>query len=180
MKCIRIQDVEWWFREKMLALNVSTWNHPRVSVITAASFPGWEGTQDIIREGDLLHVDFGVTAMGMNTDVQHMAYVLRSSTGERDAPEGLKEGIRKATRMEDIVLRNMRAGKTGDQVLSESLRDMEAEGIQGQIYCHPIGDWGHAAGAVIGQWRRPILCVRPCDVHRPLTICRCSRLHESP
>ena len=135
----------------MLLLNVTTWNHPRVSVITPESFPGWAGTKDVIHEGDLLHVDFGITAMGMNTDVQHMAYVLRTSQGEIDAPAGLKDGLRKANRMQDIVLENMRAGKTGNEVLSEVLAQMADEEIQGQIYCHPIGDWGHAPGAVMGE-----------------------------
>ncbi|KAI0335663.1 hypothetical protein GY45DRAFT_1342688 [Cubamyces sp. BRFM 1775] len=147
------EDVEWWYREKMLLLNVTTWNHPRVSVITPESFPGWSGTQDTIHEGDLLHVDFGITAMGLNTDVQHMAYVLRTSEGETDAPVGLKDGIRKANRMQDIVLERMRAGMTGNDVLKECLDQMKVEGIEGQIYSHPIGDWGHSAGAVIANDR---------------------------
>ncbi|KAI0346880.1 hypothetical protein BDW22DRAFT_466688 [Trametopsis cervina] len=142
------EDVEWWYREKMLNLNVSTWNHPRVSVITPESFPGWSGTKDIIQEGDLLHVDFGITAMGLNTDVQHMAYVLRE--GEKDAPEGLKQGLKKANRMQDIVLSKLKASRTGNEVLKDCLKQMKEEGIEGQVYSHPIGDWGHAAGAVIG------------------------------
>ncbi|KAI0677348.1 hypothetical protein C8Q78DRAFT_84914 [Trametes maxima] len=149
------EDVEWWYREKMLLLNVTTWNHPRVSVITPESFPGWAGTKDVIREGDLLHVDFGITAIGLNTDVQHMAYVLRTSEGEVDAPTGLKEGIEKANRMQDIVLARMRAGKTGNEILKESLDQMKLEGIQGQVYSHPIGDWGHSAGAVVGFTNLP-------------------------
>lgn len=134
----------------MLLLNVTTWNHPRVSVITPESFPGWAGSKDVIKEGDLLHVDFGVTAMGLNTDVQHMAYVLRTSQGETDALPGLKVGMQKANRMQNIVLENMQAGKTGNRVLKECLEQMTVEGIQGQIYSHPIGDWGHAPGAVMG------------------------------
>ena len=135
----------------MLLLNVTTWNHPRVSVITPESFPGWAGTKDVIQEGDLLHLDFGITAMGLNTDVQHMAYVLRTSQNETDALPGLKVGMQKANRMQNIVLENMQAGKTGNRVLNESLEQMSAEGIQGQIYSHPIGDWGHAPGAVLGR-----------------------------
>ncbi|EPQ59127.1 hypothetical protein GLOTRDRAFT_33917 [Gloeophyllum trabeum ATCC 11539] len=148
-------DVEWWFREKIQTQNFSTWVHPRVSVITPQSFPGWAGTEDIIQEGDLLHVDFGVTAMSMNTDTQHMAYVLRTSEGESDAPEGHKEGIKKANRMQDIVLSQMQAGKTGNAVLQASLRQMKAENISGQIYCHPIGDYAHAPGAVMGFTNLP-------------------------
>ncbi|PFH51398.1 hypothetical protein AMATHDRAFT_74952 [Amanita thiersii Skay4041] len=151
------EDLEWWFREKMLQLNVTTWNHPRVSVIDESSFPGWEGTQSIIQEGDILHIDFGITAMGLNTDTQHMGYVLRTngSQPESDAPESLKEGLRKANRMQDIVLGIMKAGMTGNEVLQACLHQMKAEGIEGQIYSHPIGDWGHDAGAVMGFTNLP-------------------------
>lgn len=91
--------------------------------------------------------------MGLNTDTQHMAYVLRTNQDlqERDAPQSLQEGLRKANRMQDTVLAHMRPGVTGNQVLRESLNQMKSEGIEGQIYCHPIGDWGHDAGAVIGR-----------------------------
>jgi len=147
------QDLEWWFLEKMQILNVTTWNHPRISVLVEASFPGWVGTDDIIQEGDLLHIDFGITAMGMNTDTQHMAYVLRQN--ETDAPMSLKEGLKKSNRMQDIVLKNMRAGLTGNTVLKTCLNQMELEGIKGQIYSHPIGDWGHDAGAVLGFTNLP-------------------------
>lgn len=135
----------------MQTLNVSTWNHPRVSVITPESFPGWEGTEDTIQEGDLLHVDFGITAMGMNTDTQHMAYVLRTSKGETDAPNGLKQGLKKANRMQDIALEKMKPGLTGNEILKDCLDQMKKEGIEGQMYSHPIGDWGHSAGAVMGK-----------------------------
>ncbi|KAK0230716.1 hypothetical protein IW262DRAFT_424435 [Armillaria fumosa] len=143
-------DLEWWFREKMLTLNVTTWNQPRIFVTTPASFPGWSGSDDIIKEGDLLHIDFGITAMGMNTDTQHLAYVLRTSEGETDAPEGLKAGLKKGNRMQDVVLENMKAGLTGNEVLQRCLEQMKLEDIEGQIYSHPIGDWGHDAGAVMG------------------------------
>ncbi|KDQ29504.1 hypothetical protein PLEOSDRAFT_27596 [Pleurotus ostreatus PC15] len=148
-------DLQWWFREKMQGLNVTTWNQPRISVIVPESFPGWEGTDDVIQEGDLLHIDFGITAMGLNTDTQHMAYVLHTSEGEKDAPEGLKKGVKKANRMQDIVLDYMRPGLTGNEVLTKSLERMKAENITGQIFCHPIGDWGHDAGAVIGFTNLP-------------------------
>lgn len=139
----------------MQILNVTTWTQPRISVLIEASYPGWEGTQDVIQEGDILHIDFGITAMGLNTDTQHMAYVLKTGGAdpEADASESLKEGLRKSNRMQDIVLENMKPGLTGNVVLRRSLDQMKQEGIDGQIYCHPIGDWGHDAGSVIGRSR---------------------------
>ncbi|SJL02052.1 uncharacterized protein ARMOST_05376 [Armillaria ostoyae] len=159
-----MQEVIWamleeGFSHKIIDPGVtSTTNHPRIFVTTPASFPGWAGSDDIIQEGDLLHIDFGITAMGMNTDTQHLAYVLRTSEGETDAPEGHQEkmtfrytpGLKKGNRMQDIVLENMKAGLTGDEVLQRCLEQMKLENIEGQIYSHPIGDWGHDAGAVMG------------------------------
>lgn len=137
----------------MQTQNMTTWNQPRISVIIEKSFPGWEGTEDTIQEGNLLHIDFGITAMGLNTDTQHMAYVLRTSdpVPETDAPESLKEGLRKSNRMQDILLEKMRPGLTGNEILRMSLAQMKAEGIEGQIFSHPIGDWGHDAGTVMGE-----------------------------
>ncbi|CAA7259640.1 unnamed protein product [Cyclocybe aegerita] len=151
------EDLSWWFREKMQLLNVSTWNQPRVSVLVEDSYPGWEGTEDVIKEGDILHIDFGITAMGLNTDTQHMAYVLRTSGAEpeTDVPDSLKEGLRKANRLQEIVLGNMRPGLSGNTVLHQSLVQMIREGMKGQIYSHPIGDWGHDAGSVIGFLNLP-------------------------
>ncbi|KAF9464889.1 peptidase M24, structural domain-containing protein [Collybia nuda] len=151
------EDLEWWFRERMQTLNVTTWNQPRISVIVESSFPGWEGTRNVIQEGDLLHIDYGITALGLNTDTQHMAYVLRTDPRmpENDAPESLKEGMKKSNRMQDIVLATMRPGLTGNEVLRLCLAQMEREGIEGQIFSHPIGDWGHDAGAVMGFTNLP-------------------------
>lgn len=153
----------------MQLLNVTTWNHPRVSVISEVTFPGWQGSNDIIQEGDVLHIDFGITAMRLNTDTQHLAYVLKRNGEEVeiDAPDNLKEGLRKSNRMQDIVLDNMRPGLTGNTVLRRSLQQMGLEGIKGQIYCHPIGDWGHDAGSVMGM-------SNPCAT---VTVSRFAELH---
>lgn len=145
------QDLEWWFREKYQALNATTWFHPSVSVVTAVTGPGWSGTGTTIQEGDMLHVDFGITALGLNTDTQHLGYVIRTSQGETDVPESLKEGLRKSNRMQDILLEMMEPGLLGDDILKKSLMKMQEEGIEGKIYSHPIGDWGHSAGTVMGE-----------------------------
>ncbi|KAF2772379.1 hypothetical protein EJ03DRAFT_266908 [Teratosphaeria nubilosa] len=154
-------DVEWWLREKVQALNYSTWFPPAVSIVTAHQPLGPESpgvtckngvsTPDIIREGDMLHVDFGVTALGLNTDTQHLAYVLRPGETAHEIPRGLREGLEKANRLQDIVREHMIPNRTGNAILAASLRQMRAEGIEGRIYCHAIGDWGHSAGAVVGM-----------------------------
>ncbi|KAL5508528.1 hypothetical protein ACEPAH_6147 [Sanghuangporus vaninii] len=150
------EDLQWWFREKMQEQNVSTWNQPRVKVLDPSSFPGWSGSDSIVQEGDVLHVDFGISAMGMHTDTQHLGYVLRASQGERTVPEGLLVGLKKANRMQDIVLEELQVGRTGNEVLAACNRRLEEEDIEGQIYSHPINDFAHGAGATIGFTNLPV------------------------
>jgi len=39
-------------------------------------------------------------------------------------------------------------------VLADALAVMKANGVQGSVYCHTIGDHGHGAGPLIGLWDR--------------------------
>ncbi|HYM04503.1 MAG TPA: hypothetical protein VET85_16230, partial [Stellaceae bacterium] len=41
---------------------------------------------------------------------------------------------------------------TGNAALAAMLERMRAEGIDGKIYSHPIGDNGHGAGPLIGLY----------------------------
>ncbi len=133
-------------------MNYTTWFHPSVTIIDKDKrFVMGGESSDVINYGDFLHTDFGVTALGMNTDTQHLAYVLYPGQTEEDVPEGLRDGLKKGNRLQDIVKSKMVIGKTGNEILKASLDQMRHEGIEGKIYCHPIGDFGHAAGATIGE-----------------------------
>jgi hypothetical protein len=90
--------------------------------------------------------------MRLNTDTQHMGYVLRE--GEKDAPAGLKRALANTNRLQDLLMERMRVGKTGNEVLVDALAAMRAEGINGAIYTHPIGENGHGAGPLVGLWDR--------------------------
>ncbi|KAM7184558.1 hypothetical protein V8F20_012168 [Naviculisporaceae sp. PSN 640] len=160
-------DVEWWLREKIREMTYSTWFHPDVTIIDEHAFnissaaflddvPGSEANSraKIIQPGDLLHVDFGITALGLNTDTQHLAYVLPpglEGSDEPNIPPSLLAGLKKANRAQDIVLENLIVGRTGNEILSSIQTQLKKENITGKIYCHPIGDWGHSAGALIGM-----------------------------
>lgn len=156
------EDVEWWLRDKIQQQNYTTWFHPDVSVVEPDTT--WPNTtekslktasSDTINYGDMLHVDFGVTAMGLNTDTQHLAYVLHPGETEKDIPQGLLNGLKKGNRMQDIVRNNMKVGSTGNEILKVCQKQMDDEGIEGRIYSHPIGDWGHSAGTLVGSWCPP-------------------------
>ena len=90
--------------------------------------------------------------MGLNTDTQHMAYVLKA--GETDAPEGLKKALRASNRLQDLLLARMKPGRTGNEILLDALAAAKADGLDGSIYTHPIGDHGHGAGPIVGLWDR--------------------------
>lgn len=142
-------DVVWWMRQRVNDLGLETWFHTDVDVQRRGQdLTGVDAA--VIQRGDVLHCDFGLTALGLNTDTQHMGYVLRD--GERDAPEGLKRALLNSNRLQDILLAEMRPGRSGNEVLSSALRAMRAAGINGTIYTHPIGDRGHGAGPLIGLW----------------------------
>lgn len=93
-----------------------------------------------------------MTALGLNTDIQHLAYVLYPGQTEEDIPQGLLDGLKKANRLQDILKENMEIGKSGNEILKVSLKQMRSEEIEGEIYSHPIGDWGHSAGTLIGMY----------------------------
>jgi len=141
-------------REKILEQKYTTWFQPHVSIVgPEGSFGLMNSAKDnTIQYGDMLHVDFGVTALGMNTDTQHLAYVLPPGETEDDIPEGLLQGLKKVNRLQDIVVGNMIVGKSGNEILNICREQMEKDGIRGRIYSHPIGDWGHSAGTLIGMF----------------------------
>lgn len=144
-------DVVWWMRQKTQSLGLGTWFQPSVSIQRKGADPNSFNNPVIIR-GDVLHCDFGVSAMRLNTDSQHMGYVLRD--GETDVPSGLKNALLNSNRLQDILLKNMKVGVSGNQILANTLEQMKKENIEGTVYTHPIGEHGHGAGTIIGLWDR--------------------------
>lgn len=149
------QDVVWWLRQQVNDMGLGTWFQPSVRVQRAGRTGVNLLSEDdavIIERGDVLHVDFGITMMRLNTDTQHMGYVLRE--GEKDVPAGIKRALSNTNRLQDLLMERMRVGKTGNEVLADTLAAMRAAGIDGSIYTHPIGENGHGAGPLIGLWDR--------------------------
>jgi hypothetical protein len=145
------QDVVWWLRQRVSDLGLGTWFQPSVTAQRRGVELG-DSANPVILRGDVLHTDFGITALGLNTDTQHMGYVLRE--GEADAPAGLLHALHRTNLLQDILLEEMEPGRTGNEVLGRTLARMRAEGIDGTVYTHPIGDHGHGAGPLIGLWDR--------------------------
>ena len=142
-------DVTWWFRERIAALKLTTWFHPSLHIFRQGTTSELSG-DEVIRPGDMLWTDFGIMYLGLATDTQHLAYVLKP--GERDAPAGLKAGLAGANRVQDALTAAFRTGRTGNDMLVEARATAIARGLRPTIYSHPIGHHGHGAGAAIGFW----------------------------
>jgi Metallopeptidase family M24 len=151
------EDVVWWYRQKVTALGLDTWFQPSVSIQKrdTARFDHLRSfskrpEREVILPGDLLHVDFGITYLRLNTDMQEHAYVLKAD--EKEVPVYLQNAFKKANRLQDILTENFKNGLSGNQILANALAQAKTEGINGTIYTHPIGSHGHAAGPTIGMW----------------------------
>lgn len=150
-------DVEWWMRDKVTSLGLETWFHPTVDVQRTAEELGnhlyafSNRPEDmVILPGDLIHCDFGITYLRLNTDCQELAYVLKPN--ETKPPKFLVNALKDGNRVQDIFTSNFETGKTGNTVLLESLKEAKDEGLKPSIYTHPLGTYGHSSGTTLGMW----------------------------
>ena len=127
-------DVVWWMRQTMLDLGLVAWFQPTIDIQAHGEPHGplaikTEDRRKLILPGDMLHCDMGFYYLGLATDQQQLAYVLKP--GESDAPEGLKAGLADGNRLQDIHLGAMEVGRTGNEVLKAALEQAAAENIKG-------------------------------------------------
>lgn len=142
-------DVVWFYRERLARLGLVPWFQPSVAVIRPGEKEMLEG-DTVIQKGDMLWTDFGITYMRLNTDTQHLAYVLKD--GETEAPAGLRAGLAAANKVQDALLSSYEVGLSGNEVLAKARAKSIAQGLKPSIYSHPLGFHGHAAGSAIGFW----------------------------
>jgi Xaa-Pro aminopeptidase len=149
-----VGDVRFWLLDQVNKLGLTVWFQPdlriqrrRAATETTGPFVSTANESEVIQRGDLLHVDFGLDYMGLSTDWQKHAYVLRA--GETDAPAGLKAALRNTNRLQDILFGVARAGMTGTEVYEKTMAEAKRQGIEAMIYSHPIGTHGHGLGPSI-------------------------------
>src|SRR5687768_10087723 len=154
-----VGDVRWWFLQQVSNLGLDVWFHPDIRVQRRSREAG--KTQQflsvadeslVLERGDVIHIDCGINYLGLSTDWQKMAYILRP--GEREAPEGLKRALANTNRLQDSLFKHIKAGAYGHEVYDATMADMKREGIEAMIYSHSVGAQGHALGASI-DFRRP-------------------------
>lgn len=150
-----VGDVRRALYDLLWAAGVRTWFQPDLRVqragdenATSRGFLAVARESVVILPGDLVHIDFGISYMGFDTDWQKMAYVLKP--GETDAPAGLKAALRNTNTLQDaLTQRHARPGMTGGAVFNATMAEMREHGIEAMIYSHPLGAQGHALGASI-------------------------------
>jgi len=142
-------EVQWWYRNRLMQLGLDPWFHPSVA-IQRQYVKGMIEGDEAIQPGDLLWTDFGITYLRLNTDTQHLAYVLKP--GETAAPAGLRAGLANSNKVQDFLTRAFKVGISGNDALAQARKDAIAAGLDPSIYSHPIGHHGHGAGPSIGFW----------------------------
>jgi Xaa-Pro aminopeptidase len=154
-----VGDVRWWLYQQLNNLGLTTWFQPDLRVQRLAKtsenplqFLEVADESMVLERGDLIHVDFGLNYMGLSTDWQKHAYILKK--GEKDAPQGLKEALKNTNRLQDALFAIARAGMSGPEVYAATMAEMKKQNIQAMVYSHPLGTHGHGLGAAI-------------DTHRP-------------
>ncbi len=143
------EDVVWWMRQRVAEMGHGGWFHPSITIARKGFPDGVPPAERTIQRGDLLHTDFGIVYVGFSTDTQHHAYVLLP--GETEAPQGLRDGLKAANRLQDLTMQFAKVGGTGNGALAAVRKQAISEGIVPSIYCHPIGYHGHGAGSPIGM-----------------------------
>ncbi len=127
-------DLNWWFRQKMLDLDVEYENHPSIRVQRspanveehagdAAVFVNGSvgnGTDITIQRGDIISIDSDIFMLGLVTDSHQHAYVLQE--GESDVPEELKSALLIVNELQDRYAQEFRIGRTGKDIIAASDR----------------------------------------------------------
>jgi Xaa-Pro dipeptidase len=149
-----VGDVRRWLYDQLWENRYTTWFQPDMRVQRQGSnanmsrgFLGVAPESVVIQAGDVLHIDFGVTYMGLSTDWQKMAYVLKK--GEKAPPAGLIAAMAKTNALQDAVMHNAKPGEPAGEVYNQAMAEMKAKGIEAKIYSHPIGAQGHGLGPSI-------------------------------
>lgn len=149
-----VGDVRRWLYDAMGANGVTTWFQQDLRVqrkgstpATSRGFLAVAPESMVIEPGDLIHVDFGITCMGFNTDWQKEAYVLLP--GQTEAPAGLRAALKNTNTLQQVLMSTSRPGRLAGEVYAQIMAEMTKQGIEAKVYSHPIGDQGHALGAAL-------------------------------
>jgi Xaa-Pro aminopeptidase len=145
-----VDDLVWFYWQRATDLGLDLAFRPYFRLIRSEAAVKLNGPEDrVIRPGDMIHCDVGIKYLRLNSDNQHIAYVLKR--GESDAPAGLKALMAEANHLQDIFMAEFRPGITGNALLQAILGRARKEGIAApRVYSHSLGLFLHEPGPLIG------------------------------
>ena len=147
-------DVAWYIRERFAQLNLPVWFMPYVNLqrpgVACEADNPFCGISGVIQRGDVLHTDVGICYLKLCTDTQEMAYVLKND--ETEAPAGLKAALATGNRWQDLLTKEFKTGRSGNEILAASHKAAAKAKIHHSTYTHALGFVGHAPGPTIGMW----------------------------
>lgn len=132
-------DIADYLRQKTAAIDATV---PFISVVAGPSRGHADPSSRVIRPGDLVRIDFGITYKGYSTDIQRTAYVLRAD--EREAPAEVRKMWATARLAADRQIAAMKPGVSGNAIDAVGRGTLTAAG-----YDEPPHGTGHAIGFVV-------------------------------
>ena len=131
----RNSDLVWWMHQRINRLGLTSWFPFEVSIFRQGVDK--VGDDEIIMPGDVLHCDVGLHYLGLATDTQENAYVLKRD--EVEAPEGIRNVQKQGNVLQDYLAAEYVAGRTGNEVLAKALSAAKAGGLIPSIYVRYAG-----------------------------------------
>lgn len=143
------KDVQWHILNRLAELNLDTWFFPIVSITRKGGIESdpFESGSVVIQPGDIVHTDIGIIYVGLYTDYQKNAYVLKP--GEIEPPDRIKKAFENSLKVQDAIFRVSSAGKLGYKLKEEAENLCKKWGVDGNVYSHSVGIPGHGIGAMI-------------------------------
>ena len=144
-------ELNWWIRQRYRALGLLTSDHPTITVQRSnlerpnysesdehfrIDIPPRNGYNTVIRRGDLIFCDTGIDYLGMGTDTQQVAYILKHD--ETEAPLGLRQALRNTNRLQELFAAEFAEGRRSNDAVLAALQKARAEGLRAEIYSHPL------------------------------------------
>lgn len=148
-------DLEWAYWQMVTDLGLTVSFKPFFRLFRGDQQRSRFGADDkVVRPGDMLHCDVGITYLRLTSDHQELAYVLKPN--ETDAPAGLKAGLAESNRLQDIFTSSWELGQSGNAILATALQRAEAAEVSNpKIYSHSLGHYLHEPGPLMGlPWRQ--------------------------
>lgn len=145
------EDVVDWMRQRVLELGLETSFYPTIDVQRQGEEVD-RLSHTTIQPGDIVHSDFGLTYLGLATDMQQLGYVLKPN--QSDAPEGLKALLAKGKVFANLVMKEFKTGRSGNDIFEKSMERAKEKQLQAMLYSHPLGVHCHEAGPTIGMYDR--------------------------